>query len=62
MVSWEHLLTEDDCENSGRIPAVSHFPREPPLHDDAEMGRLVEAPQDVWGRLHSTRAAVSRAG
>ncbi len=33
-----------------------------PLHDDAEMGRLVEALQDVWGRLSPTRAAVSRAG
>ncbi len=33
-----------------------------PLHDDAEMARLVEALQDVWGRLHPTRAAVSLAG
>jgi 5-aminolevulinate synthase len=33
-----------------------------PLHDDAEMARLVEALQDVWGRLHPTRAAMSRVG
>ncbi len=33
-----------------------------PLHDDAEMDRLVEALRDVWERLHLTRGAVSRAG
>jgi 5-aminolevulinate synthase len=33
-----------------------------PLHDDAEMDRLIEALQDVWGRLDPTSAAVSRAG
>lgn len=31
-----------------------------PLHDDAEMDRLVEALQDLWGRLHPARVAVSR--
>ena len=30
-----------------------------PLHDDAEMDRLIEALRDVWGRLRPTGAAVS---
>ncbi len=33
-----------------------------PLHDDAEMGRLVDALQDVWARLRPAREAVSRTG
>lgn len=33
-----------------------------PLHDDAEMDRLVEALQDVWARLHPAREAASRTG
>ena len=33
-----------------------------PLHDDAEMDRLVEALQDVWERLRAPRAAAGRAG
>jgi 5-aminolevulinate synthase len=33
-----------------------------PLHDDAEIDRLVEALCDVWGRLRESRAAEIRAG
>jgi len=32
-----------------------------PLHDDAEMDRLVKALRDIWERLHPTRGAMSRA-